>query len=86
MNFIPVMQVYPRCFVPPRCLEYTVRLTGRCVPVPLSGMVFKGAGTVITFGPTVLPVRNPKCWRDWDLQEIVEGSEGLRRDVMIGPS
>ena len=60
MSFIPVMQVYPRFFVPPWCLEYTVRLTGQCVPVPLLGTVFKGVGTVITFGPMVLPMQNPK--------------------------
>ena len=52
--------MHPRCFVSPRCLEYTVRLTGRCIPVPLSGTVFEGTGTVFTFGPTVLPVRNPR--------------------------
>ena len=61
MSFIPVMQVYLRFFVPPWCLEYTVRLMGWCVPVPLLGTVFKGVGMVITFGPTVLPVQNPRC-------------------------
>ena len=45
---------YPWCSVPPWCLQHTVRSTGRCVPDPLVGMVFKGTAMVLTFFAAVL--------------------------------
>jgi hypothetical protein len=49
-----------RCDVPySSVFHLTTVLTGRCVPIPMTGTVLADTGMVSAFQPMVLPVRNP---------------------------
>jgi hypothetical protein len=61
------MSTHPRVPEVPRVSCNTARITGRGVPVPVTGTVSAGAGTVCQLPTRGLPVRNP---REYKIQYI----------------